>query len=63
MSLSEKEIRKLDKEFLDRYGLEPQTVEELQQQRPSLETQLNKKLSLEEVYSLVGGELLSDETE
>ena len=57
------EIRKLDKEFLDRYGLEPQTVEELQQQRPSLETQLNKKLSLEEVYSLVGGELLSDETE
>jgi hypothetical protein len=61
--MSNKEIRKLDKEFLDRYGLEPQTVEELQQQRPSLETQLNKKLSLEEVYSLVGGELLSDETE
>jgi len=61
--MSDKEIRKLDKEFLDRYGLEPQTVEELQQQRPSLETQLNEKLSLEEVYSLVGGELLSDETE
>jgi hypothetical protein len=61
--MSDKEIRKLDKEFLDRYGLEPQTVEELQEQRPSLETQLNKKLSLEEVYSLVGGELLSDETE
>jgi len=61
--MSDNEIRKLDKEFLDRYGLEPQTVEELQQQRPSLETQLNKKLSLEEVYSLVGGELLSDETE
>ena len=61
--MSDNEIRKLDKEFLDRYGLEPQTVEELQQQRPSLETQLNEKLSLEEVYSLVGGELLSDETE
>ena len=61
--MSDEEIRKLDKEFLDRYGLEPQTVEELQQQRPSLETQLNKKLSLEEVYSLVGGELLNDEAE
>ena len=60
--MSDKEIRKLDKEYLDRYGLEPQTVEELQQQRPSLETQLNKKLSLEEVYSLVGGEILNDET-
>ena len=63
MSLSEKEIRKLDKEFLDRYGLEPQTVEELQEQRPSLETKFKRKLSLEEVYSLMGGELLNDETE
>ena len=60
MTLSKQEIESLDKKFPDRYGLEPQTVDSLKEQRPKLEQELKRELLLEEVYSLLGGELLQD---
>ena len=59
--MTKEEIEKHDKEFPDRYGLEPQTVDSLKESRPKFERELKRALLLEEVYSLLGGELLSDE--
>ena len=63
MNPSEDEIKKLDEEFIKQYALEPQSLDDLVESRPRLEKIVKRKLCLEEVHSLCGGELLDNDTE